>query len=278
MRRLVALAALLLVAGCGGEATPPPRPGFDSYVALGDSYTAGPGIPPLRHAACGRSAQNYPQLLAEALDAERVVDASCSASLASHLIRAQRTPHATVEPPQGSHLRKGTDLVTVGWGLNHQLLSFNVLVACLPHVGQPSGCQEFLAQSPEQLRARAHEVGVEVRAALEAIRGRSPDAEIVLVGYPSLGDQACADWPVPEQFPAQADVVMAALDEEYEALAADLEVHYADVYAASEGHGVCAEHAWVSGYPGDPARALWLHPVDAYHAAVAKLVAKTLDD
>lgn len=272
------LVLLLVLTGCGGEQPgPTPKPTYRTYVALGDSYTAGPGIPPVQHPACGRSEVNYPHLLAAHLDVRRLVDASCSASLANHLIEAQRTPHGTVEPPQGAHLRDGTALVTVGWGLNHRLLSFNVLVGCLPQVGQPPRCRDFLALSPDRLRTVVRETATEVRAALEAIRDRSPDAEIVLVGYPSLGDRACGDWPVPKDFPAQADVVLSTLDEEYEALAADLGVHYADVYAASAEHGICAEDPWVTGYPG-PERGLWLHPVDGYHRAVAELVAKILDD
>ena len=50
------------------------------YVALGDSYTAGPLIPVVREDApgCFRSTNNYPAYLAGLLDVASYRDASCS--------------------------------------------------------------------------------------------------------------------------------------------------------------------------------------------------------
>src|ERR1017187_444451 len=51
-----------------------------SYVALGDSYTAGPGMLPVSATAppgCGQSQKNYPHLVASVLGLS-LTDVSCS--------------------------------------------------------------------------------------------------------------------------------------------------------------------------------------------------------
>src|SRR5262249_56835129 len=72
---VVAALALVVARGAGGARTPPP-----SYVALGDSYTAGPLIPlqetdPL---GCLRSDHNYPHLVAGALGVSGFKDPTSS--------------------------------------------------------------------------------------------------------------------------------------------------------------------------------------------------------
>ena len=71
---------LALVVPGTAAARKPPIPPPQSYVALGDSYTAGPLIPlqetdPL---GCLRSDHNYPHLVAAALSVSDFRDPSCS--------------------------------------------------------------------------------------------------------------------------------------------------------------------------------------------------------
>ena len=67
MRRAVLAMVLLAVAGCGtavktsGESGPTLGGG---YVALGDSYTAAPGVPTTDQSLCQQSDHDYPHLLA----------------------------------------------------------------------------------------------------------------------------------------------------------------------------------------------------------------------
>lgn len=280
MRLLLILVLVpLLLAGCGGGAAKPAPPRFDSYLALGDSYTAGLGIAPVAYFGCGRSSSNYPQLIATALRLSTVTDASCSASTTRHLISAQRTPLGTVEPPQGAHLRAGTDLVTIGWGLNNGGLSFFVVNACVPPpVGRPADCRDFLSRNPAEIHAQVGRAVEDVAGVLRAVRTKAPKAEIVLVGYPSLGRETCPPWPVPADFPARADLVMAAFDEAFANLARREGARYVDVYGASRGHGICSAEPWVLGHTADPGKGARLHPLPAYHAAVAELVAAALED
>src|SRR4030081_1037033 len=82
MRRKAVLGICsLLLAGVGLLAQPLPSTAVtapNSYVALGDSYAAGPGIPNVVHSACQRSDHDYPSLVADARPFTSFRDASCS--------------------------------------------------------------------------------------------------------------------------------------------------------------------------------------------------------
>ena len=70
----------------------------DRYVAIGDSYTAGSGIPPGVGAGCWRSDRSYPHRLADRLGG-RVVDVSCAGATTAHAETAQPTDTGA-NPPQ----------------------------------------------------------------------------------------------------------------------------------------------------------------------------------
>ena len=118
--RLVAalLFAVPCLAGCHqGQAA---RGNDERYVALGDSYTSGAGLPGTRPGAagCGQSALAYPTLVAKALDV-RLTDVSCGG--------------ATTE--DGTELQldavtRGTDLVTVGLGGNDFAWFLGAMFGC----------------------------------------------------------------------------------------------------------------------------------------------------
>ncbi len=59
------------------------------YVALGDSYASGPGIPAQRAdpIGCQRSTHNYPALLAQALGIRDYTDVSCGGARRRHGVR-----------------------------------------------------------------------------------------------------------------------------------------------------------------------------------------------
>src|ERR1700690_1138095 len=91
--------------------------GGPSYVALGDSYTAGPLIPaqtgsPL---ACLRSTNDYPALTAAAVGASSFTNISCSGATPGDMTGSQSVTGGT-NPPQFSALSSSTKLVTMGIG------------------------------------------------------------------------------------------------------------------------------------------------------------------
>ena len=80
--RLLATAATVAIAliGVAVPTAAPAQEQVSSYVALGDSFTAGPVIPnqlddPI---GCFRSDHNYPHLVAASLRPAKFADASCS--------------------------------------------------------------------------------------------------------------------------------------------------------------------------------------------------------
>ncbi|WP_319063501.1 SGNH/GDSL hydrolase family protein [Streptomyces europaeiscabiei] len=88
--------------GGGGDASAPPT---GPYVALGDSYTAGPGIPDRSGtpAGCERSGRNYPALVAARLkiEASDFHDVSCTGATIADLSAPPRRP-TTAPTPRSS--------------------------------------------------------------------------------------------------------------------------------------------------------------------------------
>ena len=74
----VLVTTLVTTLGAGGCDEGAATRDVDRYVALGDSFTSGAGLPLTRRDAlsCGRSSLSYPHLVARAIEAE-LVDVSC---------------------------------------------------------------------------------------------------------------------------------------------------------------------------------------------------------
>jgi hypothetical protein len=89
-----------------------------SYVALGDSYTAGPDIPSQTGvtAGCEQSSSSYPYLVAQRLRLH-LTDVSCSSATVASLDTPQSTSDGA-NPAQLSALSAATTLVTLGIGGN----------------------------------------------------------------------------------------------------------------------------------------------------------------
>jgi hypothetical protein len=89
-----------------------------SYVALGDSYTAGPDIPDQAGvtAGCEQSSSSYPYLVAQSLRLH-LTDMSCSSATIASLNTPQSTGDGT-NPAQLNALSAATSLVTLGIGGN----------------------------------------------------------------------------------------------------------------------------------------------------------------
>jgi lysophospholipase L1-like esterase len=164
-----------------------------SYVALGDSYTAGPGLPPASASgssaapvACQRSSDNYPTLVAKELGLT-LHDASCLGASTKDLMRSQ----GPGIPPQLSALNASTALVSLGIGGND--LGFSSIVtncaAATPwgatKVGWDCG-SHYAVDGVDDLVAGVRQVGQKVAAALADIRDRAPAARVFVVGYPDI--------------------------------------------------------------------------------------------
>ena len=238
---VAAVAAAFVLGGAGLAA----RAGDDvRYVALGDSYTAGPGIPARSAdpAGCGRSDHDYPAITAAALGLV-LRDVSCGGATTEDLWAPQPVPGGP-NVPQLAALDDTADVVTVGIGGND--IGFAKIVqACVAvaPVGQP--CQDrFVGPAGDEVSRRIRATGPKVAVVLEEIRRRAPTARIHLVGYPAiLPEQGPGCWPVMPFAPADVPYLRAKQRELNGMLAGEAAAAgaaYVDTYTPSIGHDACA--------------------------------------
>lgn len=217
------------------------------YVALGDSYTSAPGVTPVATdapPACGRSAVNYPHLVAAALGAE-LVDVSCGGARTKDFRNEQLAGVA----PQLDVLGADTTLVSVGIGGNDQNLFGNVLAGCSATAievlaGSTAPCKQRYGT---KFSADIAAIGTAVRGALSQVRKEAPNARVVVVGYPALfpsttaGQLACvaAGIPFTPEDVEFLDGVERALNATLAEQADAVGVEFLDTYTPSVGHDMC---------------------------------------
>ncbi len=284
---LVALSLLVtMMTGAAGSVAEPVRAGcggqVDHYVALGDSYTSGPLIPFVRPhpLPCLRSTNNYPSLLAAELDPETFVDASCAGADTTHMTTPQGSP-LPYNPPQFDALSENTDLVTLGIGGNDSDVFGDMIDICPDlHSVDPTGapCREYFALpgGGDELLARIAVTERRIVEVVHEIRGRSPRARVLLVGYPRLVPESgyCPDrLPLADGDYDYADEIEQALNDALADAAEATGATYVDTYGPSRGHDICATGgaAWINGARFSLFAAPY-HPFASGMAGVAALV------
>ncbi|GAA4923493.1 GDSL-like lipase/acylhydrolase family protein [Stackebrandtia albiflava] len=282
LRGLVAaltVAAMSLPVSAGtAHAADPSR-----YVALGDSFVAGPVIPdqggsPL---GCLRSDRNYPSLLAERVGAGEFVDVSCTGAQTEDMFAPQTTTLGT-NPAQLDAVTADTTLVTVGIGGNDVGFA-DIMINCIKKgalnpLGNP--CErQYTGTGVDELRQRIADTADDIAAVFAAIRERAPGATVLAVGYPAILPESRGCWPkvtLARGDVAYLDGVEQALNTTIADLAADHGVQYVDVF--TRGHDVCQDEdvRWIEGVvPTQPAAPI--HPNAKGMAAVAGMVSAHLD-
>lgn len=215
----------------------------ESYVAMGDSYTAGPGILFQRAVpvGCFRSDHNYPQLVARERGSV-LRDVSCSGAETDDLFSAQDV-FGGPNPPQLAAVDADVDVVTVQIGGNDIGFS-QILERCAAPLPLGTPCQNaYVVGGVDELGRRIAATAPKVAAALAEIRRRSPDAEVFVIGYPAiLPEVQPGCWPLmpitPGDVPYLRDTekrLNAMLATEAAAAGAT----YVDVYGPSIGHDAC---------------------------------------
>ena len=237
------LAALGALVGAGSPAPVPAPSPSQAYVALGDSYTAGPLIPRQLPdpPGCWRSDHNYPRLVAQDRGLS-VRDRSCSGAGTEDLASPQVVLGGP-NPPQLDALDSNVGTVSVQIGGND--VGFYEIVqqcASLLPVGTP--CQDrYVRSGADEISGRIKATGPKVGAALAEIRRRSPNARVFVVGYPAILPEVHPGcWPV---MPITAGDVPYVRNKEKElnamlaTQAAAAGATYVDVYGPSIGHDAC---------------------------------------
>ncbi|WP_350276975.1 SGNH/GDSL hydrolase family protein [Kribbella sp. HUAS MG21] len=293
LRRLVAAcAALVLVTGLPAananasttSATSAPR--FTKYVALGDSYTSAPFVPlaDLLSLGCARSYSNYPKMLAAALGIWRFTDVSCGGADTTNMTQPQRTALGTAAP-QFDALTPDTDLVTLGIGGNDFGVFGDIIGTCPGlRAADPTGapCKaHFTVNGVDTLREKIKQTQTRIAIVVQGIRARSPQATILLIGYPKIAPEhgTCPSiLPFADGDYAYLYSIEEALNAAVASAAAAGGATYVDTFTPSTGHDACAPdgQAWIQGKDINLLRALNYHPRYEGQAGVASLTYKTL--
>src|SRR6266496_6482611 len=253
----VALVATVLIPSAGSASV-------GRYVALGDSYTSGPLIPDQvgSPAGCLRSDHNYPSLVKAALAPSSFQDISCQGADTTDMLGSESVPLGT-NPPQFSALTTGTSLVTVQISGND--IGFASIVAWCAGLSVinpfSSPCKNhYTSGGTDQLAAAITQTAPKIDAMLKGIHQRSPNARVLVVGYPVLlPDSGYGCWPLVPI--AYGDVpylrgVEKKLNKMLATEAAAYGARYTDTYTSSIGHDVCQIPGtnWVEGVvPTSPA-------------------------
>ncbi|MEV4655911.1 SGNH/GDSL hydrolase family protein [Micromonospora sp. NPDC049301] len=254
--RLAALAmatagVLLTVATPASAAVPTGR-----YVALGDSYTAGPLIPTQVDLNCLRSNRNYPSLVAATAGSSPLADVSCSGATTDDILYGGSGQLGIEVPPQLSAVTSNTALVTVQIGGNDIGFSGIISECAEASLSSPLGspCKNrYTAGGTDQLQARIAAAAPKVTTVLQAVRRAAPGARVVVLGYPAiLPDTGYGCWPVVPI--AYQDVpYLRGIEKSLNAMLAGAAsangATYADVYTPSIGRDACKGSGtrWVEG-------------------------------
>lgn len=266
---MIGFLGLCLLATPAAPAAAEPADDLDHYVALGDSYTSGPGIPNQipESLGCGRSDHNYPHLVAAALAISQFTDVSCGSATTAHMTEAQPLPDGLTNRPQLEALTSDVDLVTLGIGGNDigfgEIIANCVARSLLLPVGAP--CQAHYTRQGDELGARIEATAPKVAAVLAGIRERAPVARILVVGYPVIlpadGPGCWPLMPIAVGDVAWLRAVQARLNAMLAEQSAAAGATFVDTYTSSVGHDVCRLPGakWVEGLvPTAPA--IPVHP------------------
>jgi hypothetical protein len=224
----------------------------DSYVALGDSYTAGPAIPlPIKPWGCLKSDHNFAHLAAPRMGLE-LRDPSCSGAETEDMTASQGV-WPEPNPPQFDALGADTRQVTLGIGGND--IGFSSLAQdCFSSSPSGSPCKDqYTAGGTDQVSERIAETAPKVAQVIQGIKTRAPNAQVHVVNYPTiLPDSGPGCYP---QIPV-ADGDVAYLREKHKELnqmladqAAANGAGLIDWYTPSIGHDACQPPGikWVEG-------------------------------
>jgi GDSL-like lipase/acylhydrolase family protein len=260
LRRTAALAlamlAILAVFAGGARAA--------NYVALGDSYAAGPIIPnQIAPLGCLKSDHNYAHLAAPTIGLT-LRDPTCSGATTEDMTNPQETELGT-NPPQFNSLDAETTRVSLTIGGNDIGFS-DIALDCITINPFSTPCKDkYTAGGKDQIAERIAATAPKVDAVLDGIKARSPSAKVFVVNYAAIfPETGFGCWP---QMPIGFGDVpyLRAKQKELNAMlatqAAGNGATLVDWYKASIGHDACkgSSTRWVEPVvPTNPAAPI--HP------------------
>lgn len=272
--RFAALALpLLALSGCAGRE--PVLPPGATYVAMGSSFAAGPGLRPYvadAPARCARSTLNYAHQLAQRRGLT-LVDVTCSGATTGAVLDGWNELPAQVDA-----IGPDTRLVTVTIGGNDVgYIGTMMSLSCRTLAGT-----DPVAADKCRAPAWADEAAfTRLAAALDRIaatvRTRAPKALLVFVDYPAVlpPTGTCAATPLRTE---DADRLR-AIDQRVRDLTAQAAAKAGAIILKasdlSRDHGACGAEAWMNGSP-PPAGMAAYHPNLVGMQAVAEALDRLL--
>lgn len=268
------------------------------YVALGSSFAAGPGIPPVVDRTAMRSGRNYAHLVAARLGL-RLTDVTSSGAATGHLLVEPQVTELGTLPPQLDAVTPGTELVTMTVGGNDIDYIGAVIQTWFGSQARAAGRYDQwraqhagpLARDPRESLAAVPDARAAIEAVIQSVRRRAPRAVVVVVDYLTVLGPDVAEYPAMPISPDDLAALRAlgdALERATAAAAAAEGALLVSASRASRRHGVGAVQPWVTGpLPPEPAATDPLlrepaaeptpfHPNAEGMAAVADLVTTVL--
>ena len=234
---LAALATLAVLAALAGAAR------AANYVALGDSYAAGPIIPnQISPLGCLKSDHNYAHLAAPSIGLP-LRDPSCSGATTADMTSPQEIEIGGPNPPQFNSLDSSTGIVSLTIGGND--IGFaEVALSCVTINPFSTPCKDkYDSGGKDQIAERIAATAPKVAAVLQGIHSRSPAAKVFVVNYAAIfPETGFGCWP---QMPIGFGDVpyLRAKEKELNAMlateAAENGATLVNWYNASIGHDAC---------------------------------------
>lgn len=221
-----------------------------NYVALGDSYSAGPlDGTTTGNLLCLQSSASYPYDTASYLGAS-LNDVSCSAATSADLTNTSQYPGV---PPQVDALSSSTQLVTLTDGGNDNGLFVSAILDCgitdildVLNIGSP--CKDVYGNTfTNDVASDASTV----EQTFATIKADAPNAQIFVLGYPDIlpSSGGCyPTMPLTNGDTSYLNNLELDLNSMIQTEAAAAGVHYVSTYSQFEGHGSCAtgSNQWIN--------------------------------
>jgi lysophospholipase L1-like esterase len=271
----VTAAGLGLTVAAAGATASAAHAGGGKYVAMGSSYSAGPGIAP-NSGSCGRSGRNYANLVAQARGLT-LVDVACDGATTANISTTpQRLRDGRSTPLQIDAVTSDTTLVTITVGGNDLGYIRSMINASLCSTAVRAGSGRSCRPVVEPAQADYDKITAALRRIVVDVRARAPEAQVVLVDYlPVLdaGGSTCAVLPLTAQQQVPLEHIYSGVVAATAEAAAGTGALLARASAAGATHTACSATPWVTGLQ----RPVPFHPNAAGMAGVAALVESTLD-
>ena len=210
------------------------------YVALGDSYSSGVGAPG-QSGTCLRSNYSYAAQWASRNDPASFQFLACGGAVTDDVVSKQVPA-----------MRSGADLVSITIGGNDAGFAPTVLT-CL--TSSDSACAAKVNEGKAYVR---NTLPAKLDATYRAIRGKAPDARVVVLGYPLLFGTSSLLCEMSLAKRRALNSGAEALDAMIEQRAEAAGFVYSDVRDEFSGHGVCTSRPYLNGLTIIP-------PQNSYH-------------